>query len=111
MGNGVPNAGSANDFEPTTGALVVRFALGSHFDLTRTQHNDIRTAAVNAGGMSNLTAAYAAVKSAMTSISSDRGAWLDHYTTGRTSTETDQIRRGTVWHFVSRGDIPAPPSP
>ena len=110
-GNGVVNVGSGNDFRPTTGELVHRFCLGSHFDLTRSQHNDVRAAAVTAGGMNDLTAAYAAVKTAMASIDSDRGGWLDHYTTGRTSTETEQTRRATVWHFVARGEIPSPPSP
>ncbi len=111
MGNGVPNAGHDLDFQPTTGDLVVKFHLGSHFDLSRTQHNAIRSAALAAGGMNQIGDAYNAVRTAMAAIDSDRSGWLDHYTTGRTSTETDQIRRGVVWHFVSRGDIPAPPAP
>ena len=111
MGNGVPNAGGVLDFEPTTGELVYRFTLGSHFDLSRTEHNTIRSAALAAGGMNQVGDAYNAVRTAMAAIDSDRAGWLDHYTTGRTSTETEQIRRGVVWHFVARGELPGAPQP
>lgn len=110
-GNGVPNAGNESIFEPTTGDLRVRFSLGSHFDLDRSQHNAIRAAGLGAGGMSDVVAAYAAIRAEMDAIEGGRGAWLDHYTTGQNSTETTLIRRGAVWHFVARGEIPSPPQP
>ncbi len=111
MGDGVPNDGPFLDFEPTTGEFHVDLCLGSHIRLTRTQHNDARAAAVTAGGMSDVSAAYAAVKSTLDSAHSGWGAWLDHFTTGQTSTETSNRRRGVVWQFVARGEIPAPPQP
>jgi hypothetical protein len=111
MGQGPPDITSALDFEPTTGNLVHVLLLETRIHLTRTQSNTVRADAVAAGGMSNVSAAYAAVKSAMETIETGRGAWLDHYTTGMSSTETDLIRRGVVWQYVARGDIPSPPQP
>ncbi len=111
MGNGVINVGNDPIFEPTNGSLIVRLSLGSHFDATRTQHNDLRAAGVNAGGMSNVSAAYAAIKSAMDGMESGRSGWLDRWTTGDNGTETDLNRRAVVWHYVSRGEVPSPPQP
>lgn len=111
MGQGPPDVVSTLDFEPTTGGLVHVLALETRIHLTRTQSNAVRADAVAAGGMGNVTAAYAAVKSAMESIETGRGTWLDHYTTGMDSTETEQIRRGVVWQYVARGEIPSPPQP
>jgi len=111
MGNGVPDAGHELDFEPTTGELRVSLTLRSHITLTRAQHNDVRAAGLNAGGMSDVSAAYTAIKAEINDIEAGRGAWLDHYTTGMNGTETDNIRRGVVWHYVARGDIPSPPQP
>lgn len=110
-GNGVPNAGNDTIFEPTTGDLLVRFSLGSHFDLDRGQHNAVRAAGLAAGGMSDVSAAYTAIRAEMDAIESGRAAWLDHYTTGMNSAETTLIRRGAVWHFVARGEIPGAPQP
>lgn len=111
MGNGVPNAGTEKIIEPTTGNLICRLTLSSHNDLTREQSNDIRAAGLTAGGMSNVTAAYAAIKAEMNDIEAGRGVWLDHYTTGINNTETSLQRRAIVWLYVGQGEIPAPPQP
>lgn len=110
-GDGVPNAESDKIFEPLSGALTMRVTFASHGDLTRSQWNDLRAAGLNAGGMSDASAAYAAIKSAWDGLQSGRGTWLDRVTTGANGTETDLIRRGVVWHFVGQGDIPSPPQP
>ena len=111
MGQGPPDVTSALDFQPTTGDLDHILLFETRIHLTRAQSNAVRADAVTAGGMSNVSAAYTAIRSAMESIETGRGAWLDHYTTGMTSTETDLIRRGVVWQYVARGDIPIPPQP
>lgn len=111
MGNGVPNEQPHIIFEPTTGALIYRMEFATHTDLTREQHNAVRAAGVNAGGMSDVSAAYAAIRAALDEAVEGRDVWLDRFTTGADSTETGLLRRGVVWGFVSRGDIPAAPQP
>lgn len=110
-GDGVPNQMPAVVFEPTTGNLVVQFTFAQHGNLTRTQFNNLRAAGVNAGGMANVPAAYAAIRGAWDGVQSGRDAWLDRMTSGVNSAETDLLRRGVVWAFVSRGEIPSPPQP
>lgn len=110
-GDGVPNQMPTLVFEPTTGDFTVQFTFAQHGNLTRTQFNDIRVAGVNAGGMGNVTAAYNAIRGAWDSVQSGRDAWLDRMTTGVNGTETSLLRRGVVWAFVSRGEIPSPPQP
>lgn len=111
MGDGVPNNEPHIIFEPTTGNLTFRLQFASHMDLTRTQHNDVRAVAITAGGMSNVTAAYDAIRSELDSIDSGRDTWLDRQCEGADATETGLLRRAVVWDFVSRGDIPSPPTP
>lgn len=110
-GNGVPNQGTEKIFEPLSGSLVVRKTYSSHGDLSRTDWNSLRAAAVNAGGMSDVPAAYAAIKSAWDALESGRGGWLDRMTTGTNGTETALLRAGEVWSFVGQGEIPSPPQP
>ena len=111
MGSGVVNQQGPFDFQPTTGALTIDLCFAQHMPLSRTQHNDIATAAINAGGMSNVSAAYTAIRGALDTIEDGRDAWLDRMTTGQNSTETDLLRRGVVWRYVTLGVISSPPQP
>ena len=110
-GDGQPNAGHANDLRPLTGDLEIVIGFSQHGRLPRTDYNTLVQAALDAGGMSNVTAAYAAYRSAYDALESGRGAWLDRMTTGQNSTETTALRRAEVWNLCARGLVPAPPTP
>lgn len=111
MGQGPPDVWSAVDFEPTTGDLWHALVFETRFSCTREHFNTLHAAAQAAGGMSNIPAAYSALRTAAEALETGRGAWLDRNTTGGSQTETDLLRRGVVWQYVSRGTIPAPPQP
>jgi hypothetical protein len=111
MGNGVPNQESNVVFEPLSGDLVIERTFRQHFTLTRTQHNTVRAAALNAGGMSNISAAYTAIRGAYDGIESGRDAWVDRMTTGVNQTQTDLLRRGEVWYWSTTVEWPSPPQP
>lgn len=111
MGNGVPNQGSELIFEPLAGDFLFRRTFAQHFDLTRTQHNTVRSACLNAGGMNNVSAAYTAIRGAYDGIEAGRDDWLDRMTTGTTQGETDDLRRGEVWYWSNAPDYPSPPQP
>lgn len=110
-GDGQPNAGHANDLRPLTGELDVVIAFSQHGRLPYTTYNTLVSAALAAGGMSNVSAAYTAYRDAWDALESGRGAWLDRMTTGQNSTETAALRKGEVWNLCSRGLVPAPPPP
>jgi hypothetical protein len=100
-----------NDVAPNTGDLTLTLTFESRFPLTRAQHNTVRAAAVTAGGMSNVTAAYAAIRGELDTIRDGADVWLDRWSTGVDGTETTRIRAAVVWQFVSRGEVPAAPQP
>lgn len=110
-GDGVPDQGHPLDLRPLTGDLDVTILFSQHGKLSRTDYNTLVQAALDAGGMSNVSAAYIAYRNAYDALQSGRGAWLDRMTTGATSTETTNLRRGEVWLLCSRGLVPAPPTP
>ena len=111
MGNGVPDQGTDKDFEPLSGDLTLTRYFRQEFKLTRTQHNAIRAACLAAGGMSNVSAAYTAIRGAMDTIEDGRDTWLDRMTTGQSSGETDLLRRGEVWYWSTEPEYGTPPQP
>jgi hypothetical protein len=110
MGNGVPNQENHVIFEPLSGDLGIRLVFAQHMDLTRAQSNTVRAAVLAAGGMSNVTLAYTALRGALDGIEPGRDVWLDAMTTGADGTETALLRRGRVW-LATLAEIPSPPVP
>jgi hypothetical protein len=91
------------DHAPNSGDLGITLEFASHFPLTRAQFNTVRSAGLSTG--------YSGIRGALDGIKAGADDWLDRWTTGADSTETDLIRASVVWHFTSREAIPTPPSP